>query len=324
MKKYFSLLFTILVFSFATGCVPKVQDNESNTNKNTQTQAKIYNSVADYMDETDVSDLGTGVLEISREKNELSFEMDIAISPKLDYLFQNTKNEFYFNIKDATEEEKLKKLWIKNPMPIKCDLDKMKNGKYTIREKMKLKPDISSEDAQELLKPENYYFQVLDEDKKEVSAVIGLDTGILEYVNDEPYNPESADLDKLINHLEPDLKISRDKNELSFEMNIALSSELEDVVLNIKNEFYFNIADATEEGKFKKTWLKVPIPIKGDLEKLKNGKFTIWQKIEIKPDVSAEEIRELLNPNNYVLEVLDENKHPIVAISSWVSAFELN
>ncbi len=110
------------------------------------------------------------------------------------------------------------------------------------------------------------------------------------------------------------LEITQKNNLLFFDMDFVLLPALEKEMLNTKNPIYINFTDIDGREHLSNAREDKQPFIKMDFEKMKsqNG-YHITQVIPIKQNVSPDELKSILSPNNYQLEFFNE-KGKLVAV----------
>ena len=185
-----SILTSSIVFSIllTAGCVQESSATEDSnieihqqegTHEGKKTSGH-YDSIADYNEEITGEHLKTGVLDISRQDNKLHFKMKVSISPELQEKMSNTEEAFYFNITDFEGKHNLSNILSEPPIFTKANLDNIKDGKYyVIEQSVKIEDEVTDENVQEALLPENYELQLLTENKQIVAVIMGLELDMI-------------------------------------------------------------------------------------------------------------------------------------------------
>jgi hypothetical protein len=180
LRGYLVSITVIISLIFMAGCENQAIVNNDSENQTPNQAEKSYISVSEYNELINGQNFKTGVLNISRKDDYIYLSMNISISPELEEIMMNTKEEFYFNFADIEGRDSLTKVIAETPTFIEGDLEKLKDGdNYLISQQIKIKPDISSIEIKEILSPEIYELQVLDENGQLVAVTIGLDINLI-------------------------------------------------------------------------------------------------------------------------------------------------
>ena len=111
------------------------------------------------------------------------------------------------------------------------------------------------------------------------------------------------------------LKITKKNNIVFLNMDFALSSDLERKMLNTKEPFYFYFTAIDGKDSINKEILDKSHYNIGDLKNLISKKdYHLTQQIEINPKISKSIIKEILSPENYQLEIYNENGQLVAVI----------
>ena len=117
------------------------------------------------------------------------------------------------------------------------------------------------------------------------------------------------------------LNISKDDDYIYFQIKVSISPTLQEKMINTEKAFYFNITDIEGRDNLSSITTEAPVFTLGDLDAMRDGEYhLITQSIKIKKDVSSEELKEVLLPENYELQFVNANKQ-IVAV---IIGLELN
>lgn len=177
-------LIIIMLLLLTGGCVSKpnvVEDTKEEATAPLEVSfKKKYHSVSSYSKSIHGEHLKNGILSITKEQNYLHFELKVQISPFLQEKMLNTEAPFYFNIADVTGQSTLSDVTAEPPIFVKGDLDKLKDGNYyIISQSVKLIEDVPAETMENLLLPETYELEIVNEDTVVVAVFIGLDIDML-------------------------------------------------------------------------------------------------------------------------------------------------
>lgn len=177
MKRF--LFNILLIFSLLSnaGCSEQtLTHNENEFQDRTKQQTEgYYDSILDYNTDITGEHFKTGILEISKDDDYIHFKIKAFISSTLQEKMLNTKEAFYFNITDFEGRDNLSSITAEIPVFTLGDLDAMRDGDYyLITQSIKIKKNVSSEELEELLVPDNYELQFVTANKQIVAVVMGL------------------------------------------------------------------------------------------------------------------------------------------------------
>lgn len=140
----------------------------------------LYNSITEYSDTINGSNIKTGELNITKKNNYIYLNMDFTLSSKLEEALKSTKSNFYFTFSGIDGQDKINDKIAERPKYIKGNLDKLKsNDHYHLFQKMKIKDSSTPEEIKTISSPENYQLVILDERKEAVAIIIGLDLNMI-------------------------------------------------------------------------------------------------------------------------------------------------
>ncbi|USG66741.1 hypothetical protein NDK47_05435 [Brevibacillus ruminantium] len=137
-------------------------------------ESKSYKSFAEYSTEITGQHMKNSVLEISRDGNSANLNIEIWLSTELREKMLNTESPIYYTFGDVIGSDKIGNLLIESP-PVIQFKSSMIEETYILSQEIKFKKELSSEEEKELLSPENYQLQFLNEEKFPVYVIIGLD-----------------------------------------------------------------------------------------------------------------------------------------------------
>lgn len=181
MMKFFSYGLMIICIFFIAGCDSSHPVSGGPANIENSPIEKSFSSISDYNDKVNGENFKTGVLNITKKDDYIYLDMNFSLSIDLKEMMINTQQKFYFNFADVEGYDNLTKVMNGTSTFVEGDLDKLKNSDtYLISQKIKIKKDISSSETKEILSPENYELQILDENKQLVAVVIGLDINMID------------------------------------------------------------------------------------------------------------------------------------------------
>lgn len=110
------------------------------------------------------------------------------------------------------------------------------------------------------------------------------------------------------------LGITKQDGTATLEMTIHISDYLIDKMLNTEEPYYFTYGDMPGEKTIAKLLVESPSVLTIELNRTQKT-YTISQQIKLKESLSVEEEQALLSPQNYVLQVLNEEK---LAVSTFI------
>lgn len=192
-----NLFVFILLCIFLSGCS---SEDSSSTNTNSEkslnsghvTKASdanndsdnAYNSIRDYYDSISGETYKTGILEISpinSEKHQYLLKLNVWIDSKLQERLANTEKDYWFTFRDIPGNDLIQRNVALAPEPLngKPLISNIKENIISIEQVMILNDEISSKDLEELLNPENYSFEILDEHKDPTAATLGLELDMI-------------------------------------------------------------------------------------------------------------------------------------------------
>ncbi|OYN66405.1 hypothetical protein [Bacillus safensis] len=181
-RKFF--LFALLVIALV-GCNVNNSNDNSRVNNdpdltepNPGSTSESYTSIREFQELFGQS-LKNDFLEIKISKYILTLSMDISMDRKLLKKLQNTANDFSFNFADITGNTEIsnsllhQQKYVNGNLLVK-QLNK-KNNHVKIIQYLPLQKNLDIEQLDYLKKPENYEFQILDENDDPVFILAGLD-----------------------------------------------------------------------------------------------------------------------------------------------------
>lgn len=140
----------------------------------------LYNSITEYSDTINGSNIKTGELNITKKNNYIYLNMDFTLSSKLEEALKSTKSNFYFTFSGIDGQDKINDKIAERPKYIKGNLDKLKsNDHYHLFQKMKIKDSSTPEEIKTISSPENYQLIISNERKEAVAIIIGLDLNMI-------------------------------------------------------------------------------------------------------------------------------------------------
>lgn len=186
MKLMNKLIFSLLLLvAFAlSGCNNSTLKSETHAKtsishpvkKVPETKENTYQSITEYHDLITGENLKTGILQITRDNNILTFKMDYKLSDKLKNIMLNTKNKFYLTFKEVDGQHKLDSFFLENPELVEGNLNVVHaDPNLHITQIMKLKENATPEEIKTAMTPANYELVFLNENYQKVAVVIGLD-----------------------------------------------------------------------------------------------------------------------------------------------------
>lgn len=169
--------------STSTNNSEMVVENNQSINESNNTSDDEYHSIRDYYNFITGETYKTGILDIdfSKNKEEFLLTLDVWIDPELQDRFINTEKDYWFIIGGIPGNDLIQKNIAEIPEPIngKSLIANIEENLISIEQKMILNKDISNSDLNELLKPENYSFEMLDENKDPTAATLGLELDMI-------------------------------------------------------------------------------------------------------------------------------------------------
>lgn len=173
--------FSCLLLLFAlTGCQTQTTPVNSSGTLHQETvpattkATKSYKSITEYSTEINGQHMKNSVLEIKRDGNLASLSIKLWLSPELREKMMDTENPIYFTFGDVMGSEKIAQLLVESPPVVPFDPSNT-DGTYILSQQIKLKEKLTNEEEKALFAPENYEFQLLNEDKLAVYTIIGLE-----------------------------------------------------------------------------------------------------------------------------------------------------
>lgn len=104
------------------------------------------------------------------------------------------------------------------------------------------------------------------------------------------------------------LHIEKKEDVLIFNMELVFSEELKKLLSKTETRFYFNITDTTLNDSWEKNINDRNHFVEADLQKIVADKrYVVTQKKRLQHPLSPEEEKQLLQSENYTLQILDEN-----------------
>ncbi|MED4592677.1 hypothetical protein [Bacillus safensis] len=180
MKTRKIFLFALLIITLV-GCNDdnsRVSNDLHLNEPNPDSTSESYTSIREFQ-ELFGQNLKNDFLEIKTSKYTLTLSMDISIETKLLKKLQNTANNFSFNFADITGNTEIsnsllhQQKYVSGNLLVK-QLNK-KNNHVKIIQYLPLQKNLDIERLDYLKKPENYEFQILDENDDPVFILAGLD-----------------------------------------------------------------------------------------------------------------------------------------------------
>lgn len=174
----------LLLFAL-TGCQSEPTPVNSSGTLNQETvpattkATKSYKSITDYSTEINGQHMKNSVLEIKRDGNLASLSIKIWLSPELREKMMDTESPVYFTFGDVMGSEKIAQLLVESPPVVPFDPSST-DGTYTLSQQIKLKEKLTSDEEKALFSPENYEFQLLNEEKLAVYTIIGLELSTIQ------------------------------------------------------------------------------------------------------------------------------------------------
>lgn len=184
MIKLFTNSLMIICIVLIAGCDSSQPVSDGPASTGTSQTEKSFSSISDYNDKVNGENFKTGVLNITKKDKYIYLSMKFSLSADLKEMMMNTQRSFYFNFADVEGQDNLTKVMDGTSPLVEGDLDVLKDSNtYLISQQIKIKEDISSSETKEILSPENYELQVLNENKQLVAVVIGLEISMINQTN---------------------------------------------------------------------------------------------------------------------------------------------
>ncbi|MGG1445394.1 hypothetical protein ABE354_25760 [Brevibacillus laterosporus] len=104
------------------------------------------------------------------------------------------------------------------------------------------------------------------------------------------------------------LQISQKDTLADLKLEISISEYLREKMVDTEKPIYFTFGDVLGSKKIGQLLVESPPVIQIDLSKGKENTYTLSQQLKLKEKPSEEEKKTLLTPENYELQVLNEEK----------------
>ncbi|NKQ20706.1 hypothetical protein [Brevibacillus laterosporus] len=104
------------------------------------------------------------------------------------------------------------------------------------------------------------------------------------------------------------LQISQKDTLADLKLEISISEYLREKMVDTEKPIYFTFGDVLGSKKIGQLLVESPPVIQIDLSKGKDNTYTLSQQLKLKEKPSEEEKKTLLTPENYELQVLNEEK----------------
>ncbi|MBG9797705.1 hypothetical protein O0555_03120 [Brevibacillus laterosporus] len=104
------------------------------------------------------------------------------------------------------------------------------------------------------------------------------------------------------------LQISQKDTLADLKLEISISEYLREKMVDTEKPIYFTFGDVLGSKKIGQLLIESPPVIQIDLSKGKDNTYTLSQQLKLKEKPSEEEKKTLLTPENYELQVLNEEK----------------
>ncbi|QOS99260.1 hypothetical protein JNUCC42_00130 [Brevibacterium sp. JNUCC-42] len=106
------------------------------------------------------------------------------------------------------------------------------------------------------------------------------------------------------------LQISQNDNSATLKLEISISEDLREKMVDTEKPIYFTFGDVLGSKKIGQLLVESPPVIQIDLSKGKgkDNTYTLSQQLKLKEKPSEEVKKTLLTPENYELQVLNEEK----------------
>lgn len=175
---------SFLLLFLLSGCDTETKPvNSSDTRNQTMPvstkETKSHKSITEYSTEINGQHMKNSVLEIKRDGNLASLSIKLWLSPELREKMMDTEYPIYFTFGDVMGSEKIAQLLVESPPVIPFDPSST-DGTYILSQQIKLKEKLTNEEEKALFAPENYEFQLLNEDKLAVYTIIGLELSTIQ------------------------------------------------------------------------------------------------------------------------------------------------
>lgn len=180
VRKFFISAMIITILFFVTGCEDRAPVTEKPENKTSSQVVKSYSSISEYGHMITGENFKTGILDIIKKNDYVYLNMNFSLSPELKEIMLKTKSKFYFNFTFVSGNDNFKKVIVEAPTLIEGNLTALKDAEnFLISQEIKIKHDISAMESKEILSPDSYRLEVLDENGQLVAVTVGLDINMI-------------------------------------------------------------------------------------------------------------------------------------------------
>ncbi|MDC3416239.1 hypothetical protein [Aquibacillus salsiterrae] len=188
VKSVISCIIFLVIILFgcadASNFQTALDDGETRTesiSESMNNDRKFY-SINDYMEEINNVNLKTSKLNIVDKGEQIELQIDIELSNYLKDALLNTEKPIYFTFAEVADDYNLSQFILKRePLFIDGDINNLlvNNNTISIKQSIVTRNSVNNTQKEILLNPENYQLAFLNEDKKAVAIVIGLETATI-------------------------------------------------------------------------------------------------------------------------------------------------
>ncbi|MDQ0208426.1 hypothetical protein [Alkalicoccobacillus murimartini] len=177
-------IFCVLIAITLVGCQTDSMNNFANESmemneKMPEPSTKEYLSIRDFRDTFNGQTLKNDALVITTKEDQLILSMEIVVKDELLAKLQNTPNDFWFNFADIDGNDQVREALLNIPELVEgqllIDALDQYNNHVTITQELSLQDGLTDSQLNFLEQPENYKFQIIDENREPVNEIIGID-----------------------------------------------------------------------------------------------------------------------------------------------------